>query len=142
MQTWPEQAERETRWCDPDEAAGLVVEPELPPFSARLRASRGRARMTPPRRPNVLLRVFRSLMPRDERFIERFCAHSRLIVPAAEAFRALMSDDGRAAEHVAEINRLEDEADRITRENGAGDPSHLRDAFRPLPDPRPHHRAR
>lgn len=64
----------------------------------------------------MLLRAFRSLMPRDERFIERFCAHSRLIVPAAEAFRALMSGDGQSAKHVAEIVRLEDEADRITRD--------------------------
>jgi predicted phosphate transport protein (TIGR00153 family) len=64
----------------------------------------------------MAFRFFRSLMPRDERFVERFCAHSRLIVPAAEAFRALMADDGRASENVAEINRLEDEADRITRE--------------------------
>ena len=35
----------------------------------------------------MLLRAVRQLMPRDERFIERFSAHSRLIVPAAEAFR-------------------------------------------------------
>jgi 8-oxo-dGTP pyrophosphatase MutT (NUDIX family) len=26
---WPEQAERETRWLKPEEAAGLVAEPEL-----------------------------------------------------------------------------------------------------------------
>jgi predicted phosphate transport protein (TIGR00153 family) len=64
----------------------------------------------------MFLRAFRSLMPRDERFIQRFCAHSRLIVPAAEAFRALMSGDGQSQRHVAEINRLEDEADTITRE--------------------------
>ncbi len=54
-------------------------------------------------------------MPHDERFIERFCEHSRLIVPAAEEFRALMSGDGKAAAHAAEINRLEDAADQITR---------------------------
>jgi predicted phosphate transport protein (TIGR00153 family) len=64
----------------------------------------------------MLLRAFRSLMPRDDRFIERFSAHSRLIVPAAEAFRALMSGDGRSADHVREISRLEEEADAITRE--------------------------
>ena len=64
----------------------------------------------------MLLRAFRKLMPRDERFIERFSAHSRLIVPAAEAFRALMSGDGGSAAHVAEISRLEEEADTITRD--------------------------
>ena len=46
----------------------------------------------------------------------RFCAHSQLIVPAAEAFRALMSGDGQAERHAAEIRRLEDAADQITRE--------------------------
>jgi predicted phosphate transport protein (TIGR00153 family) len=55
-------------------------------------------------------------MPRDDRFIERFSEHARLIVPAAEAFRALMSGDGRAEQHAAEITRLEDAADQITRE--------------------------
>jgi uncharacterized protein len=64
----------------------------------------------------MLMRFFRSLMPRDERFIERFSEHSKLIVPATEAFRALMSGDGRAEQHAVEISRLEDAADQITRE--------------------------
>ena len=68
------------------------------------------------RNTSILLRAFRSLMPRDERFIERFCEHSKLIVPAAEAFRALMSDDGQAEQHAAEIIRLEDAADKVTCE--------------------------
>ena len=29
LAAWPEQAERETRWCDPDQAALMVAEPEL-----------------------------------------------------------------------------------------------------------------
>ncbi len=72
--------------------------------------------MTRRGRTNVLMRAFRSLMPRDDRFIERFCEHSKLIVPAAEAFRALMSGDGRLEEHVAEISRLEEAADQVARE--------------------------
>jgi predicted phosphate transport protein (TIGR00153 family) len=64
----------------------------------------------------MLIRLFRALMPRDERFIERFTEHSRLIVPAAVSFRALMSGDGDAEAHASEISRLEDEADQITRE--------------------------
>jgi predicted phosphate transport protein (TIGR00153 family) len=65
---------------------------------------------------SMITRGLRSLMPRDDRFIERFSRHSRLIVPAAEAFRALMGGDGQREQHVATISRLEDEADRITRE--------------------------
>ena len=71
--------------------------------------------MSEPGRSNVLLRAYRSLMPRDARFIEYFTQHSRLIVTAAESFRALMSGDGQADRHVAEINRLENAADEITR---------------------------
>jgi len=72
--------------------------------------------MMAPRQSNVLVRAFRSLMPRDGRFIEQFIDHARLIVPAAEAFRAMMSDDGQAAAHAAEITRLEDAADQSTRQ--------------------------
>ena len=32
LATWPEQAECETRWCDPDEATLMVAEPELAVF--------------------------------------------------------------------------------------------------------------
>src|SRR3954471_9485192 len=71
--------------------------------------------MTKSRRSNILMRAFRSLMPQDDRFIGRFCEHAKLIVPAAEEFRALMSDDSQAEYHAAEINRLEEAADRITR---------------------------
>jgi hypothetical protein len=68
------------------------------------------------RRSNVLLNAFRALMPHDDRFIARFCEHAKLIVPAAEEFRALMSGDGQAEQHAREINRLEDAADHIARE--------------------------
>ena len=64
----------------------------------------------------MLLRAFRALMPHDERFIERFTDHSKLLVPAAVAFRALLSGDGQAEAHAAEIARLEDAADAITRD--------------------------
>jgi predicted phosphate transport protein (TIGR00153 family) len=72
--------------------------------------------MTIRSRPNVLVRAFLALMPQDERFIERFSEHAGLIVPAAEAFRALMYRDGQAEQHAAEIASLEDAADQITRE--------------------------
>ena len=72
--------------------------------------------MKPPRWSNKLLRSFRSLMPQDEGFIQRLSQHSQLIVPATIEFRALMSGDGRAEEHAAEIGRLEEAADQVTRD--------------------------
>ncbi len=68
------------------------------------------------RKANVVLGVFRALLPRDERFIERFSEHAALVVPAAEAFRALLSGDGAAATHAVEIARLEERADAVTRD--------------------------
>src|SRR4051794_23679410 len=68
-----------------------------------------------PSKSSVLLRLFRSLMPREEHFIEWFAEHAELIVQAAEEFRGLMSGDGRIEQHAAEISRLEDAADRVTR---------------------------
>ncbi len=69
-----------------------------------------------PKRPSILMRGFRALMPRDHGFIEKLTAHAQLIVPAAEAFRALMSGDGKAEQHAAEISRLEEEADAVARD--------------------------
>jgi hypothetical protein len=37
-----------------------------------------------------LFGAFRSLLPREDACIQRFCEHARLAVPAAEAFRALI----------------------------------------------------
>ena len=68
------------------------------------------------RKTNAVLGVFRALLPHDERFIERFTEHSALIVPAAEAFRALICEDGAAEKHAAEIARLEELADKVTRD--------------------------
>jgi uncharacterized protein len=67
------------------------------------------------RRSNLLVRAFRALMPQDHGFIAWFSEHATLIVQAAEEFRALMSGDGRSAQHAAEISRLEDAADQVTR---------------------------
>ena len=68
------------------------------------------------KRPNILLRAYRSLMPQDDRFIGWFCEHSRLMVPATVAFRALMSGDGQAERQAVEIGRLEEAADEVTRQ--------------------------
>lgn len=76
----------------------------------------GYSAMTRSTGSNVFARAFRMLMPREDRFIDRFSEHAKLIVPAAEAFRALMSGDGQAERHAKEIARLEDAADQITRE--------------------------
>lgn len=63
------------------------------------------------------MRMFRSLMPHDGRFIERFCEHSRNVVGGAEAFRSMLAGAGAGDldAHYAELCRFEDAADEVTR---------------------------
>jgi uncharacterized protein len=63
----------------------------------------------------MVLRLFRKLMPRDERFVERFCLHSSLVVQGAVEFRAILSGVDYDA-RCKELFRLEDAADEVTRE--------------------------
>ena len=63
----------------------------------------------------MVLRLFRKLMPRDERFVERFCRHSAIVVQGAEEFRKILSGTDYEA-HCKELFRLEDAADDVTKE--------------------------
>lgn len=63
-----------------------------------------------------MLGWFRKLLPREDKFFELFEAHSRTVVGAADALKALLSGEG---DHEANCNRiveLEDQADNITRD--------------------------
>jgi uncharacterized protein len=64
----------------------------------------------------MLLRLFRSLMPNDGSFTERFCDHSKNIVSAAEAFQDLISGTGNLEDSYVEICRFEEAADIVTRD--------------------------
>jgi predicted phosphate transport protein (TIGR00153 family) len=63
----------------------------------------------------MVLRLFRKLMPRDERFVEQFCRHSAIVVQGAEEFRRILSGTNYEG-HCQELFRLEDAADDITKE--------------------------
>lgn len=56
------------------------------------------------------------MMPKEDKFFDLFDAHARTLVAAAVSLRALLAGDGEFARHAAEINRLEQEADEITRQ--------------------------
>ncbi|CAK0772618.1 putative pit accessory protein [uncultured Gammaproteobacteria bacterium] len=64
----------------------------------------------------MLLRLFHALMPKEEKFIDHFCAHSKKIVAAADALHALMIEPDDAPRHRRTIYHNEGEADRITRD--------------------------
>lgn len=64
----------------------------------------------------MLMRLFRSLMPREERFVENFVAHSGYIVAAADALAAMMAPDqeDRPARG-REVCEIESAADGVAR---------------------------
>lgn len=64
----------------------------------------------------MMLRLFRALMPKGERFIDRFCEHSKHVVWATEAFRAMLAGDADLETICAKISRIEEDADVITRD--------------------------
>ena len=72
--------------------------------------------MIAPRRPNILLRAFRSLMPHDDRFIERFSEHAQADRAGGGGISRADVRRRRPRQHALEINRLEDAADHIARE--------------------------
>lgn len=69
----------------------------------------------------MLSRLIRSLMPKEERFIEHFVAHGGRIKAAAEALAALMAAPvSERAARVADLKRIEKEADQIGRQTVIG----------------------
>jgi len=65
----------------------------------------------------MFMRFFRSLMPKEERFVDRFVAHSGFIVAAADALAAMMAaDEGARQARCDEILAIEGEADVVARQ--------------------------
>ncbi|OBZ92998.1 nuclease PIN [Pararhizobium polonicum] len=63
-----------------------------------------------------MLGWFRKLLPREDKFFELFGAHSRTVVGAAEALKALLAGEGDHDANCDRIVALEDQADNITRD--------------------------
>lgn len=64
----------------------------------------------------MVLKLFRLLMPNDDIFVASFSKQAAKAVDAARTFRSLLAEPGNAAAHQAELNRIEREADEISRE--------------------------
>ena len=63
----------------------------------------------------MVLKLFRRMMPRDGRFVERLCRHSGYVVEGAVQFRGILAG-GDYDSHCKELFRLEEAADDVTRE--------------------------
>ena len=64
----------------------------------------------------MIMRLFRSLMPKEERFLDHFEAHAGRMVAAADALSALMEAPAeRRAAMVEELGAIESQADEHAR---------------------------
>ena len=63
----------------------------------------------------MFLRLFRSLMPKEERFVELFAEHAEKIIAAAQALEDMMGEGADHATHFRRICSIEGEADKVTR---------------------------
>lgn len=123
--TWPERHQRDTRWFTREEAAAAVDEPELkslliafdPPPGA---ASRAPLPLLSPRRPPKprfsMLKLFRSIMPKEDSYFDMFAAHAETLVGGADAMRAMFAGEAGIEESCRLITEYEHQADDITRD--------------------------
>ncbi len=63
-----------------------------------------------------MLRWFRALLPREERFFDLFAQHSVTLVQGARALQDMLKGGDDTVVHCQRINQFENEADNITRE--------------------------
>ncbi|CAO3427907.1 DUF47 domain-containing protein [Azospirillum doebereinerae] len=67
----------------------------------------------------MLLRAFRSLMPKEERFVDQFVEQARHIVAAAAALEAVMdTPPAERPQRVAALKKVEKDADHIAKDAG------------------------
>ena len=63
-----------------------------------------------------MFRLFRYMMPKEERFFDLFAQHAEVVVAGAEALRAMLEGGERVAALPRIVMERENEADEITRE--------------------------
>lgn len=63
-----------------------------------------------------MFKLFRALMPKEERFFDLFARHSEVVVAGAEALRAMLDGGDQVPHYHDRVMQLENEADGVTRE--------------------------
>src|ERR1700759_908249 len=63
-----------------------------------------------------MLRWFRNLLPKEERFFEQFARHSQTVVKGAEALQGMLRGGEETPVFCQRVNQFENDADGITRE--------------------------
>ncbi len=121
---WPERRERRRQWFDRAGAADAVEEPEL---KALIRAFDAPSAPYPRASLVVMgvnriswgyrmLKVFRAIMPREDRFFDMFERHAQVLVAGGEAMTRMFAGEAGIAESCARIAEHEHAADDVTRD--------------------------
>jgi hypothetical protein len=63
-----------------------------------------------------MMRWFRALLPREERFFDLFARHAQTVVKGAEALQDMLRGGGETPVFCQRVNQYENDADNITRE--------------------------
>jgi len=63
-----------------------------------------------------MMRWFRALLPREERFFDLFARHARTVVKGAEALQDMLRGGDETPVFCQRVNQFENDADNITRE--------------------------
>src|ERR1700746_983240 len=66
--------------------------------------------------PIAMMRWFRALLPKEERFFDLFSSHPATVVRGAEALPGVLRGGDQTLAFCQRVNQLENEADGITRE--------------------------
>ena len=63
-----------------------------------------------------MMRLFRSFLPREERFFDLFAQHSRAVSEGAKALAGMLEGGEETPVYCQRVNQFENDADGITRE--------------------------
>ena len=63
-----------------------------------------------------MMRWFRALLPREERFFDLFARHAQTVVKGAEALQDMLRGGDETPVFCQRVNQYENDADNITRE--------------------------
>ncbi len=63
-----------------------------------------------------MMRWFRALLPREERFFDLFARHAQTVVKGAEALQDMLRGGDETPVYCQRVNQYENDADNITRE--------------------------
>jgi len=122
---WPEREERRRQWFSPAEAAAAVEEPELKSLVVDFAAG---GDSVYPRASLVvmgvnrfswgyrMLRFFRAIMPKEDRFFDMFERHAQILVAGAEAMARMLSGEEGIPQSCKLIHDHENAADDVTRD--------------------------